>query len=548
MSQIITKGIATNAVIDTKIRLSNEGWLKSRNAADTADVNILKLDANNETVFASQATRFTGNVIIGNGQYLQARNQADTADVGLLRLTSANEVEFGKSDNVSFLIGSRVDTLSGGQINFYAGNAQVNILPNGAGAPAIRWHDNDASNYVGLKAPATVTSSFIWTMMPADGTNGQAVVTDGAGNLSFATVSGGSGANQQLSNLSGTVAINLSLLPGVTNTIDVGSATKQFANGHIRILNVNNIQAIDGALTLNAKGFGLSAYTQDETGATNSAALLFKSGDVVNGQSGDVTARVGVATGSGTRGRMIVEMRHMHIYGEVADQGNEQINLGQIGGETASTGFVVQTAIGTSGNNSQALNLGSGNADGNSGGLNLSTGVAGTNGGAISLTPGPGATPDQNGQVFINCDRTLFSAGQVVGLPVSAVNPATLTTYVAGDTYYNSTLNKPKYFNGTTWEYFDGGTSLTWGKEYVTLSGTDITNQYFDLAQEARLNSVSAFAKGQPMGIEDAAEDYTLSYTGGVAGVTRVNFVTNWATAGVSELVAGDILVFQYQY
>ena len=38
----------------------------------------------------------------------------------------------------------------------------------------------------------------------------------------------GGGANQQLSNLSGTVAINTSLLPAGTNTIDLGSAANSF--------------------------------------------------------------------------------------------------------------------------------------------------------------------------------------------------------------------------------------------------------------------------------------------------------------------------------
>lgn len=763
MSQIITKGIANNAVIETKIRLSNEGWLKARNQANTADVNIVKLDANNETVFASQATRFTGNVIIANNQYFEARNQADSADIPLLRLTSANEVEFGKSDNVSYLVGIRTDTVSAGQVNLYTGNAQVNILPNGGGAPAVRWHDDDASNYVGLKAPGTVSASLIFTLMGADGTAGQAIVTDGALGLSFATVGGGGSGmaptaadaaynvNTNISNPGtatfdgvtlttgkvlflwgqsapaqngpyifdtsstplvrhsdwdtaadfksgrlvfirsgdvyaytqfgllqdvvtlGTTAVSFvltsfdnasvptGLIPAIDNNSSVGTGSKQFADGQIRILNTNNFVAIDGAMTLDAKGFGLSGYTQDETGGSNSASVLFKSGDVVNGLSGDLTMRVGIETGAGTRGVMRMEMRRLRIYGEVSDQGNEKIILGREDGETASTGFQIETADGTVGaNNSQALNIFSGTSgSGNSGGLNFGTGVAGANSGSISIatgsvstgtsgvldvrtgdvtganssgtiaiasgqstvgdgasgsvslisgnTTGAGdsgsatlqsgsttgaansgqvllesgnvnnatavsgaiqlvggnnplgatgqinlivgtaATPDDAGIIQLTAYRTVLTSG-VLGLYSVATDPADLTSYNGGDTYYNNTSNKPKYFNGTTWEYFDGGVSASWGKEYVTLSGTDITNQYFDLAQSARLNSVSALAKGQPMGIENAAEDYTLSYTGGVAGVTRLNFVTNWATAGVSELQAGDILVIQYQY
>jgi hypothetical protein len=53
MAQIQKKFIATNAVDETKIRLSNTGSLKARNAANSADVNILQVDATDKIVFAS---------------------------------------------------------------------------------------------------------------------------------------------------------------------------------------------------------------------------------------------------------------------------------------------------------------------------------------------------------------------------------------------------------------------------------------------------------------------------------------------------------------
>jgi hypothetical protein len=68
--------------------------------------------------------------------------------------------------NVPFNIeAARIDLLSGYQINFYAQGEQVNILPfNGGGAPALRFHDNDASNFIGLKAPGVVNSNTIYTL------------------------------------------------------------------------------------------------------------------------------------------------------------------------------------------------------------------------------------------------------------------------------------------------------------------------------------------------------------------------------------------------
>ena len=56
-----------------------------------------------------------------------------------------------------------------------------------AGAEIRLPEDTDnGSNYVALKAPDTLASDLTLTLPSADGTTGQAVVTDGSGNLSFA--------------------------------------------------------------------------------------------------------------------------------------------------------------------------------------------------------------------------------------------------------------------------------------------------------------------------------------------------------------------------
>ena len=52
----------------------------------------------------------------------------------------------------------------------------------------LRFADSDSSNYVALQAPATVATNVTWTLPSADGTNGQSLVTNGSGALSFTTV------------------------------------------------------------------------------------------------------------------------------------------------------------------------------------------------------------------------------------------------------------------------------------------------------------------------------------------------------------------------
>jgi hypothetical protein len=56
----------------------------------------------------------------------------------------------------------------------------------------------NGTNYVGFKAPASITTNLVWTLPSADGTANQVLSTDGSGVLSFATASsGGVSANDQ---------------------------------------------------------------------------------------------------------------------------------------------------------------------------------------------------------------------------------------------------------------------------------------------------------------------------------------------------------------
>jgi hypothetical protein len=93
------------------------------------------------------------------------------------------------------LLASNAIVVGGG-----AGNAPVsrsnitsdnNYLQLGATTP-LRFADSDSSNYVSFQAPATVATNVAWTLPATDGTNGQALVTNGSGTLSWATASGGS--------------------------------------------------------------------------------------------------------------------------------------------------------------------------------------------------------------------------------------------------------------------------------------------------------------------------------------------------------------------
>ena len=76
--------------------------------------------------------------------------------------------------------------------------------------------------------------------------------------------------------------------------------------------------------------------------------------------------------------------------------------------------------------------------------------------------------------------------------------------------------------------------------EIKTLNGTDITNQYVDLAAVAMTDSIIISPKGGL--VQEPGVDYTLSYTGGSGGNTRVTFAGDLA----STLIAGHKLMIKY--
>lgn len=85
-------------------------------------------------------------------------------------------------------------------------------------------------------------------------------------------------------------------------------------------------------------------------------------------------------------------------------------------------------------------------------------------------------------------------------------------------------------------------------KELFTLAGGDITNQYIDLLQVAETDSIQFMVKGLGPQLEGAGQQYSVSYTGGAGGKTRITFLNEIATGGVSELIAGDIVQVSYRY
>jgi hypothetical protein len=149
-----------------------------------------------------------------------------TDDISLAQFDySANTVNWLDSTVATDLVNDTTPQLGGnldvnGNSIVSVSNGNISITPDGTGKVIID----------GLSHPT------------ADGTNGQALVTDGAGNLSFGDVS------VSLS------AVGESIIPSTTDTYDLGSSTKVWANIYTGDLNLSNEAKSEGNSVDGTKG------------------------------------------------------------------------------------------------------------------------------------------------------------------------------------------------------------------------------------------------------------------------------------------------------
>lgn len=81
--------------------------------------------------------------------------------------------------------------------------------------------------------------------------------------------------------------------------------------------------------------------------------------------------------------------------------------------------------------------------------------------------------------------------------------------------------------------------------EPFTLSPVNVSNGYVDIPHEAARHSVDLLIEGAPPQHIDV--DFTVNYTGGAGGVTRVTFINQLASAGQTALAVGEKIWIKYK-
>lgn len=143
-----------------------------------------------------KASGQTGVTIAVGDKALVAYNGTDYVRVGASAGGSNTQVQYNSGGNLAGSANLTFDgtTLSAaglsGPLNGSVGATtpstvvatQVNVTAQGD----VRFEDTSGGQYVALQAPSTVATNVTFTLPGADGSSGQAIVTDGSGNLSFA--------------------------------------------------------------------------------------------------------------------------------------------------------------------------------------------------------------------------------------------------------------------------------------------------------------------------------------------------------------------------
>lgn len=143
-----------------------------------------------------------------------------------------------------------------------------------------RFQDTTGGQYVGLKAAGTVSSSFTLVLPTATGTANQVIQTDGSGNLSFATVSGGAewqavqttnftaaaGKGYFINTSSAAITMTLPSSPSIGQFISVIDYAGTFDTNNLTIArNGKPIQGDASDLTVNQERAGLTLVFTDDT-------------------------------------------------------------------------------------------------------------------------------------------------------------------------------------------------------------------------------------------------------------------------------------------
>ena len=445
------------------------------------------------------------------------------------------------------------------RVESVSGNAFLN-LP--VGSDDFGFFQSDGTTLKGIR-----TAGLNGLTYPnADGTNGQAIVTDGAGNLSFGTVAAGitnSAANGEIpvsdgTNLIGS-ALNTTLSTGEVNLTGARALFNIFSNlGGAVTITTQASAASTGLLTLStgsvtgagntsgniAMSTGIAA--SEDSGAisvttgnafNNSGDISIVTGDVNNaGQaSGNIIITPGAAGGSATKGNVTIDGINWPTTDGGANHslitdGNGNLSFAMVTGTiiTASNGVTLVGSDVRLGGNvtntttivaNQALSVRGNTASG-------SVGMRALGGGSLELVVDIGSTTFIGFQAIENGQSSTFQFIDSKTTPTGLVYAA---DYRAGFTD-RSLVDKAYVDPGTPAQRITALTSTTNATSIDFQSGSRFREFSFSLAENTTISFTNALSRSSYkifLNITGASRTITLpssvkmpASTSNITGVT----------------------------
>jgi hypothetical protein len=133
------------------------------------------------TLVVTGATTFSGNVVVSG---------STTANTLSVTTVSATVVQSDTISEKTSAAGVTVDGVLLKDTTVTANTIKASGTASSQGEVQLFEDTDNGTNYVAIKAAASIASNVTFVLPDADGTTGQALVTDGSGNLSFSSAGG----------------------------------------------------------------------------------------------------------------------------------------------------------------------------------------------------------------------------------------------------------------------------------------------------------------------------------------------------------------------
>jgi hypothetical protein len=186
----------TSLAANSTITVGNTGTSPARS------YRLINADATYNLTF--KATGQTGVTLLPGQSAVVAFNGTDYVIVGTVGAGTATDNAVARFDGTTGeILQNSAATIDDTGAATFVGS--VNVSGTSASAADLKLYEDtdNGTNYVAFKSPASVASNVTWTLPSADGTNGQALTTNGSGTLAFSSVTtapGGSNTQVQFNN------------------------------------------------------------------------------------------------------------------------------------------------------------------------------------------------------------------------------------------------------------------------------------------------------------------------------------------------------------